>query len=132
MRPLNWYERALVVLGLFSLCVPPAGVWMVREFSKKQWEVYRDSERFCESLIPRIENYRERLGVVPTRIEEILTDADQVPSSLLDEVNKDSWYRWVDADSYRFDLYATEPLAVFAPFLRRYDSDSRTWGSSSG
>lgn len=70
--------RISLLAGIFLLLqlvyIPTAGALRDREVTRAQ--------KFVESLVPRLEAYKDQHGTYPTAVEAILSDDDSPPSLL--------------------------------------------------
>jgi len=70
--------KATLLAGIFLLLqlvyIPTAGALRDREV--------RQAQKFVESLVPRLEAYKQQHGTYPTAVETILSDGDSSPSLL--------------------------------------------------
>jgi hypothetical protein len=101
--------------------------------SRQQWALLADGRSFCETLLPRLEEFKRTSGTYPPSIESVLLPSDALPPILLDPSNRNVWYR-PDESGHSFMFLINQQGggdALFAPTIYYYDSDSGTGGGAS-
>ncbi len=101
-----------------------------KRYQRSLEALHSEGQAFCESLVPRLEEYKKDTGAYPAQIELILRNVDELPAILLEDYNRDSWY-WTNGGEFMlsFRVHADFNSSVVAYY---YQSKNGVWETSFG
>jgi len=81
----------------------------------------RDAKLFCETLIPRLEEYKLKHGAYPEKIVEVITSKDKMPMYL----RRQAFY-YANSNSFSLD-WQDSPGIPYCSGIATYYHDSTNW-----
>ncbi len=117
---------ASIFFMLFLVCAPQMLVFPVGWALEKK--DVRDAKKYCESLIPRLEEYKEASGCYPRDVDMVIDPSRRLPRLFQDDrlFSGDGFYH---GSCYGFEFNFEDTGDIFGMCMYHYWSSEGVWFS---